>query len=241
MPAEPSHSTSVEEGLLRIEVSGNSSISRRAERAILHVRVANNGPEQMQVSTDVMQSSKQLQAMLKELCPRDQAGKLEDGASVTHWSMSTLSTGSHQQYNAKKEENTRVFTANTAFEVKFADFGKLGSVATQLSTLPFISIDRIDWRLTDATRASFATQSRQRAVMDAVEKAKDFAAAVNMENVVAIEISDTKGGNIYMDPRIRAHYHGGGEMHRGPQDEGLSFEPENVDVTCGVQIVFRAF
>jgi hypothetical protein len=56
-----------------------------------------------------------------------------------------------------------------------------------------VSISSIEWRLTDATRSSLASQSRREAVKDAVVKAKDYAAVLVRGKPEAVEVMDGSG------------------------------------------------
>ena len=195
-PFQPAFAGLNSEGknIVKIEVIGNSTISRRAERAVLHVRVESFDHDQVEVSTNVTQTANVLQGLLEDLSPRDTTtGRPTHNAAVTHWSMSTLTIDSYFSRADGKTNPLRTYTTHTSFEAKFADFARLGAVATQMSALPCVSISHIDWRLTDVTRASFATQSRRKAVLDAVEQAKDFAAAVGKGEVRPVSISDWRG------------------------------------------------
>jgi uncharacterized protein len=236
---------------LRIEVTGSSTISHRAERGIMHLRISSNGPDAAQVSLDVTRTSNDLQQFLRsDLCPKDpQTGNIPSTAAVTHWSMSSLRTSSHNYYpggvfggKAHVPEPTKSHTAHTSFEIKFQDFARLGQVATQLSGMPFVEIQSIRWELTEATKTSFATQSRKDAVADAVQKARDFAAAVGKADIRPVLISS--GGNgasgflFGRAPGVQTR----SAMPNGPgaQEEGLNFEPESCDISCEVKVNFEA-
>jgi len=234
---------------LVINVSGTSSISRRAERAVVSISVSSNGPDQQKTTSEVTETAKQLQSDLRTLAPKADPTVLLPESPITHWSMSTLSTGSYFIWLDAKDEDgqlkkTREYNASTSFEIKFADFAKLGAVCTDLANMPFVSIRNISWRLTEKTKASLWGQSRSMAVEDAVTKAKDFAAAVGKTKVRAVEInSDTDG----LFGRTASAF-GGAQIMRSrgivgqnhSEEEELSFEPEEVEMNCTVKVKFEA-
>ena len=237
---------------ITISTQGQSTIPRRAERAVVSVQVASDGESQEAVSKDVTTTSNHLRALLKDMALKTQSGKAAPDAAITHWTMTSLSTGSAVPVDDKGNKLTRQFNATTRFEIKFQDFTQLGSFATTLSTMPHVSINKVDWRLTDATKDSLASRSRQDALRDAISKAKDYAEVVDKTDVKVDNISDGYMNVAYSSQRHQArrartaggHGHGHGGFHGGPASmdtEGeLSFEPEGVELTSNVTVKFIA-
>jgi uncharacterized protein len=164
--------------------------------------------------------------------------------------MTSLSTGSYRPSSNAHPDLARRFTASTRFEVKFRDFARLGSFATTLSATPFVSIAKVEWRLTAATEASLGTQSRQLALQDAIAKATDFADVLGKSTVMAEEVnggytnSTVSSTQAFMGARQRPHVKammmasGGGVD--GEEDAELSFEPQSVTLTSNVNVKFVA-
>lgn len=226
---------------LRIEVQGTSTISRRPERAVVHLHVSSTGQSLERVMDDVTSTSNQLQHLLKsKLAPKASTGEPEADSAVTHWTMSSLSTGSWYVYDHEGNPKERTYSASTRFEMKFQDFAKLGVVATDLASMPHVTIQRIDWRLTDVTRAGFGSRSRKEAVEDAFAKARDYAEAVGLTEVTAVEIVDSQGPMVSGSPMFGRVHRGAVTRGGGAPREELSFEPENVDVVASVKVVFEA-
>jgi uncharacterized protein YggE len=230
---------------LIITTTGTSTISRPAERATVTIQVNSSGPSQQEVSQDVISTSQTLQNSLKELSSGTETGRAAAGSGMIQWSLSTLSTFSYPMWNdaqqvhvdpTKKREMK--YTASTTLTIKFANLKLLGGVCTDLSELQFVSIRSIEWSLTDATTASLNSQSRREAVQDAVAKARDYAAAVDVMNVKAVDIQD-QGAPHRFGGRgtTRAQ---GPQMGQGrPEENRLNFEPENCELNCSVTVRFE--
>src|ERR1700712_2264692 len=77
---------------LEINVSGTSTISRSAERAIVTIHVTSSGPSQSDVSANVVNTANSLQESLRSLSPKDSEGQSIPGAAVTYWTMAAYST-----------------------------------------------------------------------------------------------------------------------------------------------------
>jgi hypothetical protein len=233
---------------LIINVSGNSNISRRAERAVVSIYVSDTGPQQSTVTANVTQTANKLQTSLKELSSRESApGSDARAPPITHWSMSSLVTNSYlvwlQQHVAdgsvRRERN---YNASTSFEIKFCDFAVLSAVCTDLASVPHVAIRSIDWRLTNETRVSLVGDSRRIAVEDAVSKARDFAAAAGRSHIVPVEINSTgdegpRSTALFGAPVMRSRA-ALGDQHA--EEDRLNFEPEEVNLTCTVDVKFEA-
>jgi uncharacterized protein YggE len=234
---------------LIINVSGISTISRRAERAVVSVYVSSSGYDQQQVAEEVTAVAKTLQSTLRHLSKNESppgSSETDVAGAITHWSMNTLSTSSYMIYHDNdhdkpdsERKRSRQYSAHVSFEIKFADFTILGNVCTDLAKMQFVSVRNIDWRLTDKTKASLVGMSRKLAVEDAVAKARDYAAAVGKSMVDAVEInadanSYGRSSNLFGATRV----YGAGPPQ--PSDDSLNFEPSEVDMSCSIQVKFEA-
>lgn len=218
------------------------------------VTVSSSGPDQAKVTNNVTSTVNKVQNGLRQLNPKNEnTGEALADAAITYWSMSTLSTGSYfiwlpnQSGKAAgdgSEHKVPNFTANTQFEIKFRDFVKLGSVCTDLANVPFVQVKSVRWQLTDKTRNALVGESRTLAVKDAISQAHDFAIAAGKTKVWPVDIAasaSTGGGygnaQLFSAARsVRQTNAFGGEQ----AEEGLSFQPEDVDLHCTIRATFEA-
>lgn len=224
-----------EKAPLAITVQGNSTITRTAERAIVTFAVFTEGNDQEAVSKEVTATSKSLQSFFTEISPKTDSGDPKPEAPVTAWNMRSMYTGSYRPRDAQGVDLDRVFTANTAFEVEFRDFNKLGAVVTQLLAKPNVNINNTTWRLTEQTKDSLGSQSRRRAVLDAVTKAKDFADAAGCKEIRPVDITDGYSSVEYASDMPQR-----GKQFDGADGSQLSFAPEDVQLRANVSIKFYA-
>jgi uncharacterized protein YggE len=115
-------------------------------------------------------------------------------------------------------------------------------LATTLSAMPLVSINQVEWRLTDATKASLASESRCEAVKDAIAKARDYAAVLGRGKPEAVEVSDGNGnfGGYTYGFRSRVAAHGAGQGHGQQGGEIMDFAPESVQLNTTVTVKFLA-
>lgn len=233
---------------LVIHVSGESIISRHPERAVLHIAVKSDGPEQETVSKDVTTTSNDLHQLFKGLSPKNDNGYSNVDAPVTTFSSTLLRTWSIVPTDDKNKPLDRVHHATSSFEVIFRDFSKLSEIAGKLVAHPKVEIDSIEWRLTDATKKALGSESRKLAIRDAVHKANDYAEVVGQE-VVAVEITD--GGSA---SHVRARYmvaaapapargrslFGASTEMLNDSDTALDLNPQQIEFTGSVHVKFEA-
>lgn len=222
---------------ITITVTGTSTIRRIADCAVMYVSISSEGPQQAQVAEDVRKTSK----LVQELC-QGLAG--DQGAAAVSYTTGGLSTGSFQPWSQDAEkELPRRYTANSSVDLTFNEFSKMGSMASTLSQIEFVSISSLDWRLKDKTRASLGSQSRRNAVRDAIVKAGDYAAAAGKEKVSPVEITDGASatdleptGVLRMSRAMRHGEGAAGDIDRGE----MSFTPESVTIETSVVVKFLA-
>ncbi|RJE24936.1 hypothetical protein PHISCL_02768, partial [Aspergillus sclerotialis] len=171
---------------IEISVTGSSSIHRHPERAFLTLRVSSNGPSQATVSQEVTLRSNHIQNLLNLLSPKTETGEATPDAPVTVYSVGFLRSWSHVPHDKDGQPLERVYYAQVNINANFRDFGKLSQVAAELLALPNVEISGIDWQLTKPTRKALGSESRKLAMLDAVEKARDYAEVVGRE-VFAVE------------------------------------------------------
>ncbi|CAI7587322.1 unnamed protein product [Penicillium pancosmium] len=208
---------------LTVTVTGSSNISRQAERGVLTVSAKSEGPE-------------------KELT---EAGAATADAPITVFSSTMLRTGFYDQTDKTSETRTRVHTATSSYSAIFRDFAKLGDVVGKLMTHPHVSIDRVEWKLTDATIKSLHSESRTLAMENAIEKAEDYARVVG-QKVLAREINDSNHGNQVamlqqqqqQQQMARSAVYGSGV---GPSHDGsLDMTPQDIRYTGRVTVKFES-
>ncbi|OAX82548.1 hypothetical protein ACJ72_03105 [Emergomyces africanus] len=219
---------------ITICVNGYIEVNRVPERAVLYLAVIHKGSEQTTASSNVVQTSKNVQELLETYAPRLPSGEATSDAAITHWSMANMSTSSYPDPSDRKP----VFEATTTFTVKFRDFETLGTVASKLSVMPNVSIKSVKWMLTDTTIASLASECRISAAHDALEKARDYAKAFGYQDVQPCEISDTTYG---LPAPGSASVMRARKRKLGPAHELqiLAFHPEEVSMSSSVTVRFN--
>ncbi|KAH6665559.1 hypothetical protein B0J14DRAFT_492192 [Halenospora varia] len=220
---------------LIVTVYGQSELYHRAERAVMSISVTSSGPSQEQSSQDVTSTASSIQSTLRALSPKDATGVATADAAITHWTMKTLSTSFHDNSTT----NTRVYRATTSFEIKFANFEKLGEVASTFSTTPNVAINSINWHLLDSTRKSLETQGRKLSVQNAMGKARDFVDAFpggEGKVLAPSELKDEK--NVSVTSSHGRVMGSRGDGVGGGGGDGMTFASEDIKLVNNITVKF---
>ena len=131
-----------------INVSGESTIYRSAERCEVSLRISHTSTDQSDCLKRVTSLTNELSTHLKTLAPKDKQGQATSNAPVTWFEMSSLNSTSwipneysqprtgRQDKDKDKEELKRRYRTVTDFKVKFRDFKKLSEVLGDLGVGP---------------------------------------------------------------------------------------------------------
>ncbi|KAL9622338.1 MAG: hypothetical protein Q9160_003349 [Pyrenula sp. 1 TL-2023] len=223
---------------LELKINGSSTIIRRAERAVVSINIFYSSDQHESAAGEVIKTVNALQEKFKVHCPRTTEGVATDDAAITHWAMNSLSTSSRARYDRDNKPLPREYSCKTQFIVKFRDFSVLGAILTELSTTPNVEISNISWRVSDATKSSLGTQSRKEAVEDAVLKARDFASVLTDKPPRAI-LMEERSSSSATSSHMRYRRTQADTANSSGENNGLSFEPEDISLTTNVHVKFE--
>ncbi len=215
-----------------ITVQGSFDSFHPAERATVNVRVGFEGPDKTAVHTSTARASAEVADGVSTMYAPDQG-------PVTWWSSEQLRTWSERPWNKDGKQLPLVHHAVVSFQVKFSDFERLGSWVSDIGAAPGVTIDSIDWALTEARRVELIQLARERAVADAREKAQAYAASLGVGAVRPVAVADPGmlGNQIIAQNAAptqfarAAAFSGGGRVD-------ISFVPEHIKVSAVVDAIF---
>ncbi|PGH15184.1 hypothetical protein AJ79_02549 [Helicocarpus griseus UAMH5409] len=225
---------------LEIRVSGNCQLNRTAERAFVTLRIAAESTNQEEAAQNATTTVNNLHQKFTFLSPKTAEGAATPDAPITIFTVSSVSTSSKVPKDGEGKPNgPREYTASATISAIFRDFANLSEVTRQMLDTPFVEVQSITWRLTDDTKNNLAKEAREKALVDAVEKAKLYARVVGRE-VSAVEITDTD--NHQVSRRMMQSYNrtaaawdaDGVSVPSG----GIALEPQEVVVDCSIKALF---
>ncbi|PVG83667.1 SIMPL domain-containing protein [Nocardioides gansuensis] len=216
-----------------ITVRGSFRAFRKPERAVVHLVVGLEGADAAHVYHGVTGQVATVTALVRELHDPEHG-------PVTWWASDQLRTWASRPWNQDGKQLPLVHHAHVDLQVKFAEFGALGSWLGKLAEIEGANVRQIEWALTDVHRRQLVREVRAAAVKDAQERAQAYADALGLGPVRLASLADAG----MLAPGL--HPVGGEEMAMAramaPGDSGvpISFAPEDVSVTADVDARFTA-
>lgn len=215
-----------------ITVRGESQNRVAPERATVSVTVRAEGPERAVVVEQALQVADDLRA---GLIARADAGTLQD------WTSKRLSTRAERPWNNEGRRLAPVHYASVDFTATFAEASELSLWVSDLSISEQVEIGWVNWHLTDETRARVEQEVAASAVGIAVTRARAYASALGLEEVVPLEIADMgliSRGTV----REEAVMMKGARAMMASADAGpsMEYEPEEIVISATVEARFRA-
>lgn len=216
-----------------ITVAGTYRFAAKPERATLHLSAG----FESDAKDEAMRSTTSLvNALHEELV----AMKAADPSPITWFSVLPIRTRAWRPYNDKGKVVPMRYAATASLRVKFRDFQALAKLAGTLGGRPGVTLERVEWALTEITRAKAEAQVVAGAVKRARERAVVMAKAAGAAEVVAVEIADpglmrdvvstTDGGYGVVAERSASS---------GNPDD-IQLVPEDVVISATVHARFRA-
>ncbi|EEH22851.2 hypothetical protein PABG_05062 [Paracoccidioides brasiliensis Pb03] len=161
---------------LEVNVPGECHLNRTAERAVLTVRVSAESPKQEEAAQNATNTVNSLHQLFRELSPKTESGGATPEAATT-------------KANPPAHANFQPMPLSPRFSAT-----SLCSAWSPASffMMPFVEVERIDWRLTEETTRVLAKEAQKKALLDAIEKAAVYAEVAGRQ-VFLVEINDEGG------------------------------------------------
>lgn len=212
-------------------VSGTHVLMLPPERALLHLTIAHEGSAPDRVYADTAGTHRRLSARLTELHD-------PDNGPVRRWTSGQIRTWSHRPWSQDGRQLPVVHDAAVDVHAKFSDFARLSELVAAVNGWSGVSIEQVEWAITTATRTAALREARASAVLDARDKAGEYAAALGLGSVRAVEVAD--GGMLTgVGPRevARPLLARAGLESDGP---AVEFRPDDIEIAVVVDARFVA-
>jgi len=166
---------------LDITVRGSAEHRYPAERAIVSMAAAVEGPERQQVLTDAIAIHDPLVSQLRDLVGLRAVGP---------WSSDQVRVFSHRPWEPEGRRGAIVHVARVQVVAEFTDFERMSGFLDFWSGKDGVEVSGIAWDVSLKNRRSYEAEVRKAAVDDAVAKAQSYANAVRRGKVIAVQLAD---------------------------------------------------
>lgn len=216
-----------------ITVRGTFRAFRKPERAVVRLVVGLEGADAVHLYNEVTGQVATVTALVRELHDPEHG-------PVTWWASDQLRTWASRPWNQDGKQLPLVHHARVDLQVKFAEFGALGTWLGRVAEITGASVQQIEWELTEVHRDQLLHEVRAGAVKDAQGRAQAYADALGLGPVRLAALADAG----MLAPGL--HPVGGEEMAMvraqafADAGETISFAPQDVSVTADVDARFTA-
>lgn len=217
---------------MQITVQGNASASFAPEQAVVHLTLGLEGPDKVAVVQESTALANEFAQAVDEL--RKHPGQPVSGATL-----SALGTRSWRPHSAAGEVLPPRHAANATATVTFSDVRALSAFIDQWSARDGITVNHVEWSLTEDRRAQEESTVLARAVADARHRAQTMASAAGAGTVRFVELADPGLLSVGREFTGQQAYT---MKARGAMfaDEGVDVSPEDVELGATVHARFTA-
>lgn len=166
-----------------ITVQGSARSELAPEQAVLRFTIASDGPERAPVVTAVMSALDEVSAVIEAL---------HDAAAgpVSRWSADRVLISSHRPWTNDGTPAPLVHQASVSGRATVSDVDAVGALAEELAARVLVTIDSLEWSLTDARLELERRDVLTRAASDARAKADVLAAAAGLGSLAPLALAD---------------------------------------------------
>lgn len=212
---------------ISINVRGSHSIKLPPERATVSATLSREGSTAAPVFEAVVTSLAQVRESLEAI---------HDGTHgpVTKFAFDQITTSARRPWHERGRQLPFIHTARVSITAEFVQFTELGTWITAMSHVEGLTIQGIDWDLTESNRTEAERKARQEAVRQAKARAQDYADALELGPVAPRRISD---------PGVLAQPMHAPMMRLAAASEALpelDLAPQDVDIHAEVEALFVA-
>ncbi|NQX10236.1 SIMPL domain-containing protein [Microbacteriaceae bacterium VKM Ac-2855] len=214
--------------MVSLSVAGSAHHLHPAERGTIRLEARHESADRVEAVEAVAAVHTRLTA---------EAARHQETGAATRWSAEQVRASSYVRYDGGPENTVTVHVASASVRVRFSDFEALAAWVAQVSSEPDITVDGIEWSLTDASRAAAEKAVRIEAVRDAQERANAYADALSLSRTVVVRLVEPDAEPDRPQPK-------GMMMRSAAFDSGasaLELTPEPIAVAATVSVLFEAY
>jgi len=214
---------------MNITVVGSHRIAMTPERATLHLTVGCEADDMRAALQGATNTVSELRTELEAL-------KAAAPSPTTWFAVLPVQTRAWTPWNQDGIVMPVRYSATVKIKVEFRDFPALARFAADYGSAEFVTMEYVEWTLTDTTKADAERRVLAGAVKDATLRATHVAHAVGATNLEALEVADpgllsgiAPGGSV--DSQYQSH-----ELRAasGRDSEGIDLVPEDIEIEAGV-------
>lgn len=198
-----------------VTVTGKGTVKVVPDEVVIRARIEHTGKSASEVKA---QNDKVVNDIIKYL----KSQKIPSKNFQTEY----MRLSKDYNYNSKET----FFSANQAISIKLEDLSKYEKLMSGLLGSGLNRIDGIQFQ--SSKREELESEARKNAVLNAQEKAKEYASAIGQEIGKAQSINELQGGN-FPQPMYKAM-----QFDSGESEQAETIAPGEMEITVKVNVGF---
>jgi uncharacterized protein YggE len=166
-----------------ITVQGEHEERRAAERGTVRLLVTYDGDSRHETLALATERHAEIAAGLREIHDAQ-------NGPVLRWSSDQLRVWGDRPWSQNGEQLPIVHHAQVGIEAEFSDPAALSDWVGTVSLRDGVTVEGVTWRLSDETHRRLTAQVSQRAVEEAVAKARRYASGLGLTDLRPVALSD---------------------------------------------------
>lgn len=217
-----------------ITVSATAELKRSPERATARLSIGFEGADRRLV---LEESTTLHRALTEEIS----ALRDSDASPVTSSSAEQLRVWGQRPWSQNGEQLPVIYHSAASVTVTFTDFATLSEWIGEASVRDGVTVNGIDWALSEETTRELEREAQQAAVGSAREKAENYAQSLRLTTLTPLALSDPGLlGNENGPAPMMAMVSDSMRMRGASASGGPEFAPEEIVVSASVHARFSA-
>ncbi len=217
-----------------ITVQGSARSEVPPEQAVLRFTITADGPERTLVVAAVTTALNDVSSLI--------SARHADDGPVSQWSADRVSVASHRPWTNDGTPAALVHQASAAGSATISRVDAVAELVDALAAHDLVTIDSLEWSLTDARLEREQRDVRTRAVADARAKAEVLAESVGLGSLTPLALADPgmldgSGGGAMPLPRMEHAKTMAATPHG---DAGFALRTEAIVIEVAVDARFSA-
>ena len=196
-----------------ITVTGEGTVNVVPDKVLIRARIEHTGKSAVEVKK---QNDRVVSEVIKYLQTQ--------GIPSKNFQTEYINLNKDYNYNTKET----FYSANQSISIKLEDLSKYEELMSGLLESGLNRIDGIQFQ--SSQKSTLESEARKKAILDALQKAKEYADALDQEIGKAQSINEMEGGNF--PPMYRM------EMKSADSAEGQTLAPGEMQITVKVNATF---
>lgn len=219
-----------------ITVTGHAERSVPPNRGVVHLNIEFDAATRAEAADATTTSVTELTNLIRTLAK-------DTSQPLRRWSLDQVQHSRYRPYHPQGKKLPWNYRSTATATVTFRDLDTVAAFVDSASAIEGVNITHLEWKLTRKARAKAVARVRDRAVQDALAKAKGYTRGLGCSHIEAVALADPGMLNAgqrpdFGAPAVRAL--AASAPVRDTDRPGIELTPEHLRISADVEARFEA-